>query len=76
MHFVSSMVLDIVNTIYICFSMDRDQRVVTRQAIHNIYQQVCIVMWFSVKGSGFWDWDFWDRCAAWFEVFGFLGFGD
>ena len=38
--FVSGVLLDIVNTLYICYAMDLDARHVTHPEIHAIYAQV------------------------------------
>uniref|UniRef100_A0A7S0UT24 Choline transporter-like protein n=1 Tax=Polytomella parva TaxID=51329 RepID=A0A7S0UT24_9CHLO len=40
LHFVGTMILDIVNTIYICFAMDLDTRVITRPEVHELYRQI------------------------------------
>ncbi|PNW73072.1 hypothetical protein CHLRE_14g617800v5 [Chlamydomonas reinhardtii] len=38
--FVAGLLLDVVNTLYICFALDKDQRRVTHPEIHAIYNQV------------------------------------
>jgi hypothetical protein len=38
--FVSGMLLDIVNTLYICYAMDLDARHVTHPEIHAVYAKV------------------------------------
>ncbi|KXZ51690.1 hypothetical protein GPECTOR_11g140 [Gonium pectorale] len=38
--FVSGLLLDAVNTLYICYAMDKDNRRVTHPEIHAIYSQV------------------------------------
>lgn len=40
LHFVASLLLDIVDTVYICYAMDKDTHVVTRPEVHAIYQEV------------------------------------
>lgn len=38
--FVSGLLLDAVNTLYICYAMDKDQRRVTLPEVHNLFAQV------------------------------------
>ncbi|KAG2425823.1 hypothetical protein HXX76_013448 [Chlamydomonas incerta] len=38
--FVAGLLLDVVNTLYICFALDKDQRRVTHPEIHAIYNMV------------------------------------
>ncbi|GAX82186.1 hypothetical protein CEUSTIGMA_g9614.t1 [Chlamydomonas eustigma] len=46
LHFVSSILLDGVNTIYICYAFDRDRKVISHSEIHQVYEAVP-----SLKGS-------------------------
>ncbi|GFR42645.1 hypothetical protein Agub_g3582 [Astrephomene gubernaculifera] len=38
--FVAGLLLDAINTIYICYAMDKDQRRVTHPEIHAVYSQI------------------------------------
>ncbi|MEW5304380.1 MAG: hypothetical protein WDW36_006991 [Sanguina aurantia] len=50
--FIASMLLDICNTIYICFAIDRDSNTITKPEVHEIYMKVPSVMGSLVQQPG------------------------
>lgn len=49
--FVAGLLLDAVNTLYICYAMDKDQRRVTHPEIHAIYMQVRAPVHLGLRGA-------------------------
>jgi len=46
LHFMASLLLNAVDSVYICFAMDRDRHIITQPFVHQIFEEVP-----SIKGA-------------------------